>query len=190
MRGWILGFDLSLAAPAAAALPLDWRPGDWKRVRTFTHYPIAPKTDDLRGQLVRYQEIANWACDVAAGLGGPGRRPQTFVESYGFSKNTANASRLMESGGIVKMALFSRFGIVMQPVNASTARKLLLGKVPKGDGRGNQKLAVQFVLDRAGAPKQWDENICDAVCVANAGLSAAGGVALSAPNGSPPSGLK
>ena len=49
MTTWVLGFDLSLTAPAAVALPLDWRPGDWKRVKSWLIKPIAPKTDDTRG---------------------------------------------------------------------------------------------------------------------------------------------
>lgn len=178
MTAWVLGFDLSLTAPAAVALPLDWKPGDWRRVKSWLIHPKAPKGDDARGQLERYSAIADWASDVVRDLGhrGPAsaRTLHGFVEAYGFSKSNAGASKLMESGGIVKLCLFDFFGTILTPVPASAARKILLGKVPRSD----QKTAVQLALFAAGAPKKWEENICDAMCVCNAGLSMIGGVAL------------
>jgi hypothetical protein len=175
----VIGFDLSLTAPAAVALPLDWRPGDWKRVKSWLFKPTPPKGDDLRGQLERYDLIAEWAHGVvqeATGMpGAPGRYlADLAIESYAFSKNNAQASKLMELGGIVRLGLFRGMGIIPKTVSTSSARKLLLGNVPRSD----PKIAVQLALYKAKAPKKWEENICDAMCVCNFQLSEAGGVAL------------
>jgi hypothetical protein len=179
MTSWVIGFDLSLTAPAAVALPLDWKPGDWRHVKTWLTRPTPPRQDDLQGQLERYRIITDWALkaiEQATGVkGAPGHRlTECAVESYAFSKNNAQASKLMELGGVVRMALFETMGILPITVSTSSARKLLLGNVPKEA----PKIAVQSMLFRAKAPKTWEENICDAMCVCNFALSGAGGVAL------------
>lgn len=176
---WVIGFDLSLTAPAGVALPLNWRPGDWRRVKVWLDHPKAPKSDDQPGRLCRYRLIADSARrfieSVMGVRGAPGPRlAGCYIEQYGFSKNNAQASKLMELGGIVRLDLFEKMGIVAETVGTSPSRKLLLGKVPKSD----PKIAVQLCLFKAGAPKRWEENICDAMCVVNWGLSECGGIAL------------
>ncbi len=185
---YAIGFDLSLTAPAAVALPLDWRPGDWQRVRFWLLKPPAPKSDDVAGQLVRYAAISQWVLNCYAAVGRP---KQYAVEAYAFSKNNASASKLMELGGIVRMNLY--YGCLESPlpvvVAASSARKTLLGKVPRSD----QKLAVQVALYNVGAPLDpklvegrvkrpkhatsgtYEENVCDALVIANHFLSELGG---------------
>ena len=117
MTTWVLGFDLSLTAPAAIALPLDWRPGDWKRAKAWLAEPPAPEgQDDLAGQLVRYIAIAEWAVRCAVSCG---RHVRGYIESYGFNKNNANASRLQESGGHVKAMLYRECGLILRPVTSS-----------------------------------------------------------------------
>ena len=186
-----LGFDLSLTAPAAVALPLDWRPGDWQRARSYLLKPQAPKTDDTRGQYVRYAEIADWAYNVVDDCGA-GDGDTYAIEQYAFSRNNAQASRLMELGGVVRMRLFQEWALVATVVAASSARKLLLGKVPRSD----QKIAVQVALYKAGAPLdpklvegrvkrprhatpgKWEENVCDAFVCSNFLLAELGGKVL------------
>lgn len=174
---FVVGFDLSLTAPAAVAIPLNWRPGDWKRVKSWLARPMAPSKDDARGQLLRYKGIADWACSLVDEIGG--RTATYFVEQYAFSRNNAQASKLMELGGIVRLALFDRFGLVPHVVATSSARKLLLGKVPRAD----QKAHTQAAFFRLGAPKTWDENRIDAACVVNYGLTEFGRVALTVAGG-------
>lgn len=175
MSKWVVGFDLSLRAPAAIALPFDWKPGDWKNIKAWLLKPPQPKQDDARGQLQRYAVIAEWAEKLVGVCVERGVKPACFVEAYGFSKNNAQASKIMGSGEIVKLAVFKRWDIVIVPVASNTARKLFLGAVPKKD----PKVAVQDVLfNKCKAPKSWDENQADAFVVANWGLSAVGGRAL------------
>ena len=179
MTAWVLGFDLSLTAPAAVALPLDWRPGDWRAVKWWLANPEAPKQDDRRGQLERYLEISKgvryFVSRVTGVPGAPGRRLENlYIEQYAFSRNNKGASKLMELGGVVRGELVEQCGIVAETVGTSEARKLLLGKVPRSD----QKVAVQLCLYSAGAPKVWEENICDAFVCVNWGLFECGGAAL------------
>ncbi len=192
---YAIGFDLSLTAPAAVALPLDWKPGDWKNVRFWLLKPPAPKSDDVAGQLERYAAISQWAWDRYVEVG----RPASYaVEAYAFSKNNASASKLMELGGIVRLNLYGAQQCPLPVViAASSARKTLLGKVPRTD----QKLAVQVALYNVGAPLDpklveghvkrpryatpdtWEENVCDAFVVANHFLGELGGTVLTLGDG-------
>lgn len=178
---WIVGFDFSLSAPAAVALPLDWKPGVWRRVYAWLGKPPAPKSgDDRIGQLKRYRFIADWAESVISEIARK-ERPKiinAWREDYGFNKNNANASKLMESGGITQLAVWEKHALVIPAVTASSARKLFLGENPRED----PKIRVQDTLfNKCKAPKTWDENQADAFVVANWGLSEAGGVALALP---------
>jgi hypothetical protein len=173
---WCIGFDLSLRAPAAVALPLDWRPGDWKRVKAWLGVPPEPESkDDYKGQMARYRWIADWADKCVRGLGKV--RVHGAVESYGFSKNNSYASHIMGSGEIVKLVLWERHGLALQPFTSSACRKLLLGFNPRRP-QHDPKLEVQRALFAAKAPKTWDENVCDAFCCCNYALSELGGKIL------------
>lgn len=175
--GWALGFDLSLTAPAAVALPLDWRPGDWKRARAWLTKPRAPKGDDTAGQLERYVQIREWSWAIMHELKGPNLYG---IEAYAFSKNNASASKLMELGGIVRLHAWDEFDAVPLVIAASSARKTFLGKVPRAD----QKIAVQVALGKCKAPREWEENICDAFVVANHMLGELGSAVLTLGDGS------
>ncbi len=174
MKSCVLGFDLSLSAPAAVVLPHGWTPGDWKRVKTWLLKTKDPKNSaDTRGQYDRYLQIVNWAQEIAKGVGAPQRY---FIEQYAFSRNNSQASKLMELGGAVRVRLYEKLGMIATIVSSSSAREILLATVPQKD----QKIAVQLALfNRGGAPKTWEENISDAFVVANFGLTELGGTALS-----------
>lgn len=175
---YVIGLDLSLTAPAAVAIPIGWRPGNWRAVDADLLKPDAPSKDDLEGQFRRYRVIAEWAKKFAATHGG-GAVAATFRESYGFSQNTTGGSRIMESGGIVCYTLYTAFAIVPRPVAANSARKFLLGFSPSKRTGHNAKVEVQAALFKAGAPKKWEENICDAFVVANFGLTELGQTGVS-----------
>ncbi len=167
---YAIGFDLSLSAPAAVALPLDWNPGDWKRARSWLLKTKNPDSKaDLEGQMRRSDEIAKWASEVVRKT--PGLQPVCFVENYGFNKNNANASRIQESGGAVKLELWRKWGVTLTTVTASEGRKLFLGKNPASDPKTYVQLAL---FNKCKAPKTWDENQADAFVVANFGLSTLG----------------
>lgn len=180
MTIWIIGFDLSLSAPAAVALPLDWRPGHWKRVKSWLGRPPLPENqDDLEGQAERSIAIAHWASDCIKDLGAmPKTHVRAYVESYGFSKNNAHASRVMESGGHVRAHLYQRYKIVLHGVASSEARKLTLGFNPRKPAHDAKVVVQDTVFNKFGGPKKWDENQCDAYLIAQFGLSEEGGKIL------------
>lgn len=176
MKGWVIGFDLSLTAPAAVAIPLDWRPGTWRRVESsLIRPPEPPKDAPLEWHMRRYITIAAWAVGFVSRFVGP---RHVFRESYGFNQNTKNGSRIMESGGIACCDIYRRFGDVVRPVAASSARKFLLGFNPSKTTGHNAKVEVRAALYKAGASKKWDDNICDAFVVTNFGLTEVGAVGL------------
>lgn len=171
MKKWVLGFDLSLTASACAALPLDWRPGDWKSVRTFLLKPKAVKDDDVAGQLSRYALTSNWAHDciekaTSMPLGSGHEVAGCFIAGYVWATPWT-----MELGGFVRVRMWDETGVVPQTVSASQDRALLLG--PRSGGT-----ALRNALLRGKAPKTWSESLCSAFAVANFGLSESGGTAL------------
>jgi len=134
--------------------------------------------EDLVGQVERYIAIAHWASDCISGLGTKATKTgavRAYVESYGFSKNNANASRIMESGGHIKAHLYQRYKIVLHDVAASAARKLTLGFNPRKPDHDAKVVVQDTVFNRFKAPKKWDENQCDAFLICQFGLSEEGG---------------
>jgi hypothetical protein len=108
------------------------------------------------------------ACAIAA-LAYRHKVKHVFIEGYAHGlASRAHGSVLMELGGIVKELFWRELGIELSPIYSSSARKVLLGKLPKLP-RGGLKVFVQTEVYRMGAPKHWTDNAVDAFCVANAG---------------------
>jgi Holliday junction resolvasome RuvABC endonuclease subunit len=154
-----MGMDLSLRRPAAAVIPARWRIGDWGDVSTWVEdFDETPKSDAER--YVRIIRIAGAVRDMA--LMHRVGRDDVWVEDYAYSRSSSSVTKLGELGGVARIELFTH-GRTVRAVTASSARKLLLGKVPKKD----QKLAVQAALKLGGAPFWEDPDVCDAFAVAN-----------------------
>jgi Holliday junction resolvasome RuvABC endonuclease subunit len=159
----VLGLDLSLTAAAAVSVPCDWD-GRWSRVRSVvvgerlrrdaSDLERAKRTETIAARLVAFAQ-ANGAT-VA------------YLESYGYAMRTS-AHSLGEVGGVVRLELV-RAGLDIRTANMGSARKLLLGKVPRSDA----KVAVYTALRAAGAPLETADET-DAMCAANWGLSELGG---------------
>lgn len=159
----ILGLDLSTRAAAAVAVPQDWD-GRWSRVRSLvvgeplhrdaTDAERARRTETIAARLVAFAR----SCGVAS----------VWIEGYAFNQATA-AHTLAELGGVVRLELV-RAGFDLHTANMSTARKLLLGKVP----RSGAKDAVVATLRAAGSTFETADE-ADAYCCANLGLSELGG---------------
>jgi Holliday junction resolvasome RuvABC endonuclease subunit len=159
----ILGLDLSVTAAAAVALPLDWD-GQWHRVssivvgqrlhRGATDAERARRTETIATRLVAFARSAG--ASVA------------YIESYGYAMRTS-AHTLGEVGGVVRLELV-RAGVELRTANMGSARKLLLGKVPRSDA----KMAVYTALRAAGARFETADE-ADAMAAANLGLSELGG---------------
>lgn len=155
----LLGLDLSATAAAACAVPLDWD-GDFRRVsttivgeslrRNATDVERARRTETIASRLVAF------AREHGAS--------EAWIESYAFSRRDS-AHTLAEVGGVVRLEL-ARAGFEIRTANMSTARKLLLGKVPRSEA----KQACHRVLHEAGSPA-WTLDESDAFVCANLGLS-------------------
>src|SRR5262245_50249239 len=154
----IVGLDLSLTATGMVALPLNWD-RNWSRVkaRTIVTYPGENALD-------RLLHIAKCVSSFVAASQGE----SIFVEDY--IKQGFNVGKLAELAGVVKVELRRVHGLTARPVNVSSARKLLIGSVPKG------KLAKLIVLEacRSLGAKFEDDAQSDAFAVANYGLSELG----------------
>lgn len=154
----IMGLDLSVRAAAACIVPTDWG-GDWNRVITRVSGCALPRgaTENERA----------WRCiDIAMNITGFANCfhvSQVWIEGYAFGQNTA-ANTLGEVGGVVRAEL-AKLQYSIRTANMSTARKLLLGKLPKKGA----KVAAREALRAAGAP-DWTLDECDAFVAANLGL--------------------
>jgi hypothetical protein len=93
---------------------------------------------------------------------------EAWIESYAFSRKTA-AHTLGELGGVVRLELV-RAGVRLRTAQLSTARALLLGKVPRSDAG----VACYTALRAAGAPFETADEAA-AFCAVQLGLAEMGG---------------
>ncbi len=159
----IVALDLSLTNLAMVACPPSWDTS-WDRIEAFetwqskAHTHLVARIDGLAAQVVRFCRDVNasevWAEDLSS--------------SQGYSIVVLGELRFG-----VRRALFRELGIDLQFVSNSTARKLLLGWVP----RDKRKEHLEEALKAAGAPFE-DEHQRDAWCVLNWALNYYGGPCL------------
>ena len=165
----VLGLDLSLRRPAACVIPEGWQVGDWKALHLLAF--DGEDSHDERSHYARIIKIVGKMRDfmLAYGVG----LNDAWVEGYAFSRNSSSVTKLAELGGVARCEFLS-YGRVLRAVPQSSVRKLLLGKVPRED----PKKFVQAAFCEAEAPFWEDPDICDAVAVANWGLSEQGKPAI------------
>lgn len=173
---WVVGIDLSLRAAAACALPLRWD-HDLRKARTIkAGYGLA--TD--AAPLARVQRFAQIAHDLSVFCVNT-QAVRIGIEEYAYGAGNAQAHQTVECGGALKVAILELLGLAVYPVQASSARKILLQQVPRL-GRGQTKPWVVRNVKRLGGPtEEWTDDECDAFVVANAVLMHAGGTALTFP---------
>lgn len=167
--GAALGLDLSLRGAGLVAVPPDWC-GDWSRIARATvgHSLTRDATEaDRIGRLVRL------SAEVVA-FAEAHRCKRAVVEQYAFTSRNAHSHALGELGGVVKVLLTARVGIPVDVVPPASARKLILGKLPRKD----VKVATRAALTRMGMPTEWTNDEADAFVVANYVLAGNGGYAL------------
>jgi hypothetical protein len=160
----VLGLDLSLRRTAAVCIPANWD-HEWSRV--WWHVPDSGETPhNPREAIVRMLKIASAVCFFAQTQ----EAEHIFVEGHAFSMGGgAYALERAELVGVVKAALFGD-GHTVTPIVASSARKLLFGKLPaKG-----AKVAAFTRLRAMGCPFAWKDDEADAFVIANAGRHALG----------------
>jgi hypothetical protein len=164
----VLGIDLSFRGPACVVIPAKWD------LKIDDGLPYQDGVFDKKGEKVpdRMERIAFSLVGVADGF----KVTHAFIEGYAFGLATrAHGSLLMELGGVVKYYFWKDLGIELVPVAAGTARKFLLGKLP----RKYVKVFVQEKVYAMGAPKSWSDNAVDSFVIANYGRHSLGLPALS-----------
>lgn len=165
-----LGCDLSLRAAAFVAVPTDWN-GDFSRVARHHVGHSLPKDVPEMRRIGRLHQIA---AETVAFAERHGAR-SAVIEHYAFGAKFER-ERLGEIGGAVKLALVAQAGIdAVETVASGTARKLLLGKVPKEDPKAH----VREFLRAHGMPPVWSDDEMDAFVVLNWWMHRAGRFAFS-----------
>lgn len=160
----VIGLDLSLRCAAACLIPARWSPGDWRTVKVTT-FPYVMVDSTPRARVMRLSsvsekitaEVVMWEGRYSAA----GASLPIFVEDYAYGLGAHSGYAIAEMGGAVKARL-ATMGSIVVPVNMSTARKYLLGKLP----RKGSAVAVHNALIAAGCP--WESaDARDAFVVAN-----------------------
>ncbi len=154
------GLDISLTGLGAVAVPSGWDL-DWRRVERASFGVPLPKNASTREVTGRLRDLARdvrtWLIRVGATHVVADELPP---QAKGFSMVP-----LGEMRGVLRLELLDQCGLDLQFVNQSTARKLLLGKLPPS----KRKEHVVQALQAAGADFS-DADQCDAFCTVNAVL--------------------
>ncbi|GAC1450170.1 MAG: hypothetical protein PVSMB8_09260 [Vulcanimicrobiaceae bacterium] len=184
----VVGFDLSLRAPAACMIP----PG-WDCSFTKSGIKVAHLNEDKGANLqhekiraYRIAQIASWALDFIAKYDEEFETCVGYVEDYAFGSQSRSVTGLAELRGVVqnhmsecrdlpRRSFASRRDGLLIPVSSTAWRKMLLGKLP----REGAKVVAQAAIYSAGAPHTWTGDECDAMGVANYGRTEHGMPALS-----------
>lgn len=169
-NGTIVGLDLSLRAAAACAIPFNWD-HDLDNVQMEI---FGEKLGTDATPLDYIQRIVTIADGVLAFCQRVQAR-KVYVEAYAFSQGGRNATQLAELGGAVKSRLYDEWGIAACPIVASSARKILLQKLPRSDIK---KFVTNNVKRLGGRALGWTHDEIDALVIANAGLMREGGLAM------------
>ena len=155
----VMGLDLSLTGSAVAVLPGNWdATNPWAGV-TFHRFTEEGKLAGLCRQAAIVRGI--WQLAVRTGV------KRAYVEQYAFSYVANSITVIAEMVGSVKLELWTSLGIEVVPVVASSARKTLLGPLPKMS-RKEVKAHLKHAFAEMGAP-ELDEDQRDAFVIANRG---------------------
>lgn len=170
----VVGLDLSLTSSGVVVVQDWWHepacgpecfwcgtcPGfQWGEVEHRTFGSDLPATATERERALRRRGIADEIVRVV----GPGAH--VYVEGFSYANQHPAVAEL---AGVVKDRLLSELDVAVEAVPPLKARKLFLGRCPKGS-----KKLVSQALERTGAPFA-NEDECDAFVVANWGRHARG----------------
>lgn len=166
----VLALDLSLRSTGVVAVPHTFAADlDWSTVEhaVITTYAL-PQGASVVASIGRILAIEGQVIQALERI----QPDMIALEEQAFSQRGAHARELGELTGVVKAGIVSTLAGMGKPlltVTASTARKTLLGKVP----RVGAKERVHEVLTEMGAP--WvDRDRSDAFVIANHVLSTHG----------------
>jgi Holliday junction resolvasome RuvABC endonuclease subunit len=160
----ILGLDMSLRGTAMVVLPSTWEPGNWNTLATYRR--IQTVGLDLMETMDRIiHAIIQCVEDEQV--------QHVFIEQHAFIGFQKGALPRVELVGAVKFILHQDYGLKTQPIIASQARKLIFGKLP----RMKRPILKKYIIEqmtKMGAPFAENDDLCDALVIANYGLSELG----------------
>lgn len=177
MNQVVIGLDLSLSGLGMVAVPAGWDLR-WKQV-SYLSLAAPPKDRSVRGLHERYERLAR---DVSAWVNHYRlderfrmQEVHVWIEQLPGHVPPKSVPALKKSAGLhaVVVCQLLKHDIEPRYVDESTARKFLLGKLP----RSNRKEHVVEALKAAGDPFN-DNDQRDAFTIANWGLSELGAPAL------------
>jgi len=166
----VIGLDLSKNAPAAVAVPATFAAGDgalaWGTVRKWK---LEAQDDTL---VWRERNVREGLRSFLVSLEREGCKIQgVYAEDYAHTQMARRGGwMLCEVGGVVRVMLAEVFGQTMRMVVAASARKLLLGKVPREKTSGMPVKEYVFRRLRQMRSGFTDFDHADAFVVANYGL--------------------
>lgn len=154
----IIGIDLSMTGLGLAAVPADWDLV-WTRIATERHSePLRTSSDAARiDAMRRLADSVERFCDRH-------RARHVYIEGYPVSGRVFGLPLLCELGGVVRARLAAE-GLHAETAPLSSARKLLMGKLPRRD----VKAMVHATVRSMGVPAGWSGDEIDAFVAANWG---------------------
>ncbi len=169
--GTVVGLDLSTTGSAACALPCPWdgkikgarqmKPAGYKLTNDATQTELRERIIAIRDPILAFCK------EVQA--------RKIMVEDYAFSAS-GKITMLAELAGNVKLDIWENWGVSVEVIAASSARKILLQKVPQKDSKIFTAVNVRKL---GGQTKDWTVDQVDAFVVANACLCRIGATHLS-----------
>ncbi len=171
--GTVVGLDLSLTGSAACAIDLPWN----YKISNLTMMPNVgyklakdATATEQRERIIHIRDAVLAFCKQV-------QARRIMIEDYAFSA-AGRITMLAELAGNVKMDLWENWGVSVEPVRASQARKVLLEKLPAKDS----KLFTKVNVKKLGGPTtKWTDDDVDAFVVANYAIMTAGHAPMSFP---------
>lgn len=167
----LVGVDLSSRGLGLVALPPAWDLA-WPRIVT------ARLSEPMRRGATEAEQIARRArlADGVLRFCDRVHATSVWIEGYPLSGRVHGLSGLCELGGVVRDRL-AHVGLDVRTAPLSTARKLVLGRLP----RAEVKRITHEVLRSVGAPASWTGDELDAFVAANFGASELGVCCIACP---------
>lgn len=159
-EGLVVGIDLSTTGLGLVCVPHDWG-CDWSRVERISlgTKPGSPLPGRRRALA---NDVVMW---VSHQWGSSAKPIWLWHEGYPLKGGAYNIDLLCELGGVVKDALYTQLGLLVEPAPLESARKLFLGKLPQRGRKQAVASAMSQITDRFN-----DGDQIDAFVAANWGL--------------------
>lgn len=166
----LLACDQSVRGFAIAWAPTFWT--SWKQITTARFDGGQVARGDERGALARLRRCFRFVDGVVCGA-----TPNVVgFESYGFSAKPD--THVVELVGALKLRLMD-YGMEIETVQQSSARKLLVGPDAKVPRKGEEaKKLMHRILTASGAPGTLSLDETDALVILNAMMLKHGGKSL------------